>query len=111
MPEKVREYCHKLLLIQSVKEVTLNSSAWVMLLDDRNAYEALELAERALSLSPENYTSLHRKGWALYQLGRYREALEFMQKSWDIRQKTAAPYNYEMYLHLEAAKKAVAGQK
>jgi hypothetical protein len=34
-----------------------------------------------------------------------------MQKSWDIRVKTAAPYNHELYLHLEAAKKAVAGQK
>jgi len=111
MPEKVREYSHKLLLSKTVSAVTLNASAWVMLFDDRNANEVLELAERALSLSPENYTSLHRKGWALYQLGRYREALEFMQKSWDIRQKTAAPYNHEMYLHLEEVKKAADGQK
>ncbi len=111
MPEKVREYCHKILQVKSVNEVTLNANAWIMLFDDRNANEALELAERALSLSPENYTSLHRKGWALYQLGRYREALEFMQKSWDIRLNTAAPYNHEMYLHLEAVKKAVANQK
>jgi tetratricopeptide (TPR) repeat protein len=111
IPEKVKEYCHKLLLAKSVSESTLTSSAWVMLFDDRNANEVLELAEKALLLSPENYTALHRKGWALYQLGKYREALAFMQKSWDLRLKTAAPYNHETYLHLEAAKKAVAGLK
>jgi tetratricopeptide (TPR) repeat protein/TolB-like protein len=111
MPDKAKEYCHKLLQTKNVSAVTLNGDAWILLFDERNANEALELAERALSLSPENYTSLHRKGWALYQLGRYREALEFMQKSWDIRQKTAAPYNHEMYLHLEAVKKAVAELK
>ena len=47
------------------------------------------------------------KGWALYKQGKYKEALEFMQKSWDLR----PVYDRELFLHLEAAKKAVAGQK
>jgi hypothetical protein len=36
--------------------------------------------------------------------------LEILQKSWDIR-KEKAIYNHEAFLHLEAAKKAVAEQK
>lgn len=111
MPDKVKEFCHKLLSLKSVSVITLNTYSWVMLSDDRNSNEVLRLAEKALTLSPENYTSLHRKGWALYQMGKYEEALEIMQKSSDIRIKTAAPYNHEFYLHLEAAKKAVAGYK
>jgi hypothetical protein len=43
-------------------------------------------------------------------MGRYKEAVEYMQKSWDLRMKTTV-YNHELYLHLEAAKKAVAEQK
>jgi len=109
MSEKAKEYCRKLLSLKSASVGNLNNLAWSMLEDDRTVKEAIELAERALALSPENYTALHRKGWALYKLGRYEEALEYMQKSWDIRLKTAAPYNHETYLHLEEAKKAVAG--
>jgi tetratricopeptide (TPR) repeat protein len=111
MPDKAKEYCQKLLLAKSVSVSTLTTSAWVMLFNDRNANGALDLAEKALSLSPENFIALHRKGWALYKLGKYRESLAVMQKSWDIRTQTAAPYNHETYLHLEAAKKAVEGLK
>jgi tetratricopeptide (TPR) repeat protein len=110
MPDKARECCHKLLSLQSISMRTLTDCSWRLLEDDRTVNEALEFAERALALSPENHTALHRKGWALYKLGRYEEALEFMQKSWDIRMKTTV-YNHELYLHLQAAKKAVANLK
>jgi hypothetical protein len=53
---------------------------------------------------------LHTKGWGLYKQGKYQEALEILQKSWDLRMKNAI-YDHEAFLHLEAAKKAVAGQK
>jgi len=46
----------------------------------------------------------------LYKQGKYNEALEVVQKSWDLRMKNAI-YDHEAYLHLEEAKKAVAGQK
>jgi hypothetical protein len=36
-----------------------------------------------------------------------REALEALQKSWDLRREQAI-YNHEAFLHLEEAKKAVA---
>jgi hypothetical protein len=50
---------------------------------------------------------LDTKGWGLYKQKKYKEALELLEKSWDLKPY----YDHELYLHLEAAKKAVAGQK
>jgi hypothetical protein len=47
------------------------------------------------------------KGWGFYKQGRYKEALEILERSWELK----PVYEHEVYLHLEAAKKAVAGQK
>jgi hypothetical protein len=63
-----------------------------------------------LELRPDNYHYLDTKGWGLYKQGKYNEALEILQKSWDLRMKNAI-YDHEAFLHLEAAKKAVASQK
>jgi len=46
----------------------------------------------------------------LYKLGKYQEALDTLQKSWDLRREKAK-YDNEAFLHLEAAKKAVAGMQ
>ena len=63
--------------------------------------------KKHLALSPQDYKYLHTKGWGLYKQGKYQEALELLQKSWDLR----PIYRHRIFLHLEAAKKAVAGQK
>jgi tetratricopeptide (TPR) repeat protein len=63
--------------------------------------------DKALELSPYNYLYLDTKGWGLYKQGKYQEALAFLQKSWDLK----PIYDHDVNLHLEAAKKAVAGQK
>ena len=88
----------------------MNTLAYFLIDKDRNINEGLELVDKALELSPDNYNYLHTKGWGLYKQGKYQEALEILQKSWDLRMKNAI-YNHEAFLHLEAAKKAVAGQK
>ena len=75
-----------------------------------NVNEGMELVDKALILTPDDYNYLHTKGWGFYKQGKYKEALEILQKSWDIRREKAV-YNHEAFLHLEAAKKAVAGLK
>jgi tetratricopeptide (TPR) repeat protein len=70
----------------------------------------LVLADKSLELSPDNYEYLHTKGWGLSKQGKYKEALEILQKSWDLRMKNAT-YDHSAFLHLEEAKKAVASQK
>jgi tetratricopeptide (TPR) repeat protein len=76
---------------------------------DLNLNEGLELVDKALLLSPNNYDYLDTKGLGLYKQGKYKEALEILQESWDLRMRNAI-YNHTAYLHLEAARKAVASQ-
>ncbi len=65
------------------------------------------LVERALKLEPDNFNFLACKGWGLYKQGKNREALEFLNKSWELK----PVYDHTTYLHLEEVKKAVAGRK
>jgi tetratricopeptide (TPR) repeat protein len=108
--DKAEEYYRQALSIEPENTVRINNLAYFLIDKDRNIKEGLELADRALGLSPDYYSYLHTKGWGLYKQGKYKEALEMLQKGWDLRMKNAV-YNHEAFLHLEAAKKAVAGQK
>ena len=69
----------------------------------------MKLVEKALVLNPDNYEYLDTKGWGLYKQGKYKEASEILQKSWDLRRQYAI-YHHKAYLHLEEAKKAFASQ-
>jgi tetratricopeptide (TPR) repeat protein len=85
----------------------LNNLTWFLIDKGRNITEGLELADRALILQPDNYLYLDCKGWGLYKQGKYEEALKFLEKSWSLK----PVYDHDIYLHLEAAKKAATGQK
>lgn len=87
----------------------INSLAYFLIDKDRNVNEGLELAEKILLINPDNYKYLHTKGWGLYKLARYQEALDILAKSWEYR-KEKSIYDHQAYLHLGEAKKAVANQ-
>jgi tetratricopeptide (TPR) repeat protein len=110
MLDKAEELYRKELSFQSENPVYINNLAYFVINTDRNIKEGMDLIDQALELKPENYNYLHTKGWGLYKQGKYQEALEILQKSWDLR-KEKAIYNHDAFLHLEAAKKAVAGIK
>ena len=88
----------------------MNNLAYFLIDKERNLNEGLDLINKTLNLYPNSDTYLETKGWGLYKLEKYKEALEILQKSWDLR-RNYGEYDHEAYLHLEAAKKAVAGQK
>jgi tetratricopeptide (TPR) repeat protein len=108
--EKAEEYYRKALSMNPLDKERINSLAYFLIDKDRNINEGQNLIEKALSLSPDNYNYLNTQGWGLYKQGKYNEALETLQKSWDLRLKNAI-YDYDAFLHLEAAKKGVANQK
>jgi Tfp pilus assembly protein PilF len=110
IPEKEEEYYRQALSLQTDDPEMLNNLAFFLIDKDRNGKEGLELIDKGLELSPDNYGMLDTKGWGLYKQGKYKEALDILQKSWDLRREKAV-YDHEAYLHLEAAKKAVANQK
>jgi hypothetical protein len=75
----------------------------------------LELIDKALNdeavkSSPRYMSYLDCKGWGLFKQGKYKEALDILQRSWDLRMEKAV-YNHTAFLHLEAVKKAIASKK
>ena len=108
--DKAEEYYRQAVSLEPENPVRLNNLAYFLIDQAGNLNEGMEIIDKALKLSPENYNYLHTKGWGLCKQGRYQEALDILQKSWDLRMKNAI-YNHEAYLHLEAAKKAVVGMK
>jgi tetratricopeptide (TPR) repeat protein len=56
-------------------------------LADRNERlpEARELIEKALELAPDDPFIMDSMGWVLYRLGRHREALDYLQRAFELR--------------------------
>jgi tetratricopeptide (TPR) repeat protein len=81
---------------------------WFLVDKDQNVEEGLQLIDKALELRPDlQWIFLDGKGWGLYKQGNYAKSLELLEKCRDL----SLYYRYDVYLHLEAAKKAFAGQK
>jgi tetratricopeptide (TPR) repeat protein len=107
---KAEEYYRQALAFEPENPIRTDNLAYFLIDKDRNVNEGLELVAKALKSSPDDYNFLHTKGLGLFKHGKFNEALEILQKSWDLRREKAV-YNHEAFLHLEAAKKAVTGHK
>jgi tetratricopeptide (TPR) repeat protein len=110
IPDKAEKYYRQALSLEPENQVRMNDLAYFLINLDRNMNEGFELIDKALIKEPDNYSFLDCKGWGLYKQGKYTEALDVLQKSWDLRMMKAT-FDYEASLHLEAAKKAVTNQK
>jgi len=106
IPDNAEEYYRKALSLEPDNPGRMNALARFLINRDRNVNEGLELAEKALSVNPDNYLFLDTKGWGLYKQGNYEEALELIERSWELK----PIYNHDIYFHLEESKKAVASQ-
>jgi adenylate cyclase len=80
--------------------------AWFLIDHDINVDEGLDLIQKALELRPDNWYYLDTKGWGLYRLGKYEEALKILNDSWDLRPS----YRHRGYQHIQEVKKALASQ-
>jgi tetratricopeptide (TPR) repeat protein len=110
IPDMAEENYRLAVSLEPENPLMLNNLAYFLIDNDLNVDEGLELVEKALELNPDDYNLLHTKGWGSYKQGSYHEAMELLQKSWDLRRELAV-YNHEAYLHLEEAKKAAASQR
>ena len=104
-PEKIEESLRKALSLEPESPSRMNSLAYFLIDKDRNIDEGLDLTDKALTITPDDYACLHTKGWGIYKKGKYPEALGLLEKSWDLR----PVYLHKLYLHLEEARKAAAG--
>jgi tetratricopeptide (TPR) repeat protein len=108
IPDKAEEYLRKALSLEPEAPGRMNNLAWTLIDNDQNITEGMELIDKALQSSPDDYIYLDTKGWGLYKQGKYEEALEILEKSWDLKPRH---YDHELYLHIEEVKKAIANQK
>jgi len=104
---KAEECYREALSLESNNPVTLNNLAYLLIDKDLNLNEGLDLVETALKLKPDNSRFLHTKGWGLYKQGKSREALEILQRSWDLK----PVYDHIIFLHLQEVKGAVLNHK
>jgi AraC-like DNA-binding protein/tetratricopeptide (TPR) repeat protein len=100
------EDCYrKALSLEPDNPVRIKNLSYFLVDNERNVDEGLALADSALKLKPDDYNLLHIKGWGLFKQGMNQQALELLQKSWDLR-KEYSVYDHTAYLHLEEVKKA-----
>jgi tetratricopeptide (TPR) repeat protein len=107
IPEVAEKYYREALSLEPENPVRLNNLAFFLIDSDRDVEQGMTLVEKALKLRPDFYYYLYTKGLGLFKQGKFTEALEIQQKSWDLR-KEKAIYDHEAFQNLEKAKKAVA---
>jgi tetratricopeptide (TPR) repeat protein len=84
----------------------LNALAWFyvdLLPTPENLKKAADLAEKAASLEKEVYSRgnyMDTRGWALYLLGRQKEALAILEEAAGL-----TPYNFTILTHLHQARR------
>jgi tetratricopeptide (TPR) repeat protein/TolB-like protein len=105
--DKAEYYYRQALTLNPENPRLISNLAYFLIDNNRNVNEGLELIDKALKTDPDNFVFLSTKGWGLYKQGKYKDALVLLQKSDSLKPF----YNHEIYLKLEAAKKAVASQK
>jgi tetratricopeptide (TPR) repeat protein len=87
--------------------IRIRDLAWFLIKKGIDLEEGIELANEALELRPDNYNFQYTKGLGLLKKGNYSEALGLLEKSWTQR----PGYDYDHYLTIQEAKKAITGHK
>ena len=104
--DKAEEYYRKALSLEPENHQVLNYLAYFLYQNNMNIDEGIQLIDKAMELNPDHYLYLATKGELLYKQGKYKEALTYLEKSWDLMPRN---YDHDIYLHIEAVKKALAG--
>ncbi len=103
---KAEDYYRKALSLEASNPNRLKNLASFLVNNDFYLNESIDLINKAIEMEPDNYSFLDCKGWCLYKQARYKEALELLEKSWSLK----PVYDHEIFLHLEAARKAIISQ-
>ncbi len=81
MFEKCFETYDEILELDGNNDGALNNYAYYLSEQSANLDLALEMINKALEKNPNRPTYLDTKGWVLFQLGKYDEAIVFLEKA------------------------------
>jgi tetratricopeptide (TPR) repeat protein len=105
---KAEKYHRLELSLEPDNPIRMYNLGYFLIDSDRNINEGLELIDKVIELDPDSqWAVLEGKGLGLYKQGKYKEALEVLEKCRDL----SLFYRHSVYLKIEEAKKAVASQK
>ena len=109
IPDKAEEYYRESVQLEPMIPLRLQNFASFLINKNRHLDEVQGLMDRAMKIAPDKYYYYNysdTKGWGLYKQGKYQEALEVLEKTWN-----EAPFKlYSIKSHLEEVRKAVADQ-
>lgn len=92
--EKSYEAYDRVLRTKPDNIYVLNNYAYYLSLDNKDLDRALAMSEKTILAEPKNPTYLDTYAWILYKLGRYDEALKYMNKVFKY-DKNPQGINYE----------------
>ena len=107
LPDKAEKAYRKVIAEFGETPSRLNDLAWFLIETDRAVEEGLELIGKALEMRPGSYTYMDTKGWGLYKLGRYEEALQVLNAAWD---ESPVFFQY-LFQHIREVEQAMAPQE
>lgn len=103
-PDKAEKYFRKSISMDPGNPERLNRLANFLIDNNRKLEDIQGLMDHAMALAANKidyYNFLDTKGWGLYKQGKYKEAQEILEKTWN-----SAPFPlYSIYAHLEEVKK------
>ncbi|MBS0010308.1 MAG: tetratricopeptide repeat protein [Bacteroidales bacterium] len=102
--DKAEEHWRRALELEPERALRQNNLGWLLIDEEIDIDEGLALVEKALEAEPDKYNYLHTRGWGLYKKGKYHEAAKVLEKAWQVK----PTYDHDLYLHLDAARKAAA---
>ena len=83
----------------------LNNYAYYLSLKKKDLNKAEEMSRRSNELEPNNSTYLDTYAWVLYQLKRYEEAKDIMDKAVEIMQKEEEEPTDDVLMHIKKINK------
>jgi tetratricopeptide (TPR) repeat protein len=105
--KRAEAFYRKAFSLETDNPARINNLAYFLIDRNINPTEGLELADKAVKLNPVSFVFLDTKGWGLFKLGKFEEALKFLEKSDSLK----PIYNYDLSIHIQEVKKAIANQK
>jgi AraC-like DNA-binding protein/tetratricopeptide (TPR) repeat protein len=107
--DKAEEYYNETISLEPENAHRINILANFLVSNNRHLGEVPGLTDKAMELAHDMvdyYNFLDTKGRGFYKQGKYPEALDILQRTWD-----SAPFPlYSLYSHLAEVKKAIAAQ-
>lgn len=92
-PEKAEEYLRQALEL-SDDHLIKNYLGYILLKNGKNPEEAFQLIIDAYNQEPDDGSIIDSLGWALYQFGRYEDAISYLEQASDASPSEAVIYDH-----------------